>query len=106
MLTSSLSEEQLAHVKECNGRCVSSDQPVELVVMNGGKPEPFAVLQPGQLVQLKEINDPNLITSQYLPLDGMDQEGGAQVLVQRAGGNAFRSLAESDQSFTGKGFWR
>ena len=41
----------------------------------------FAVLQPGQLVQLKEINDPNLITSQYLPLDGMDQEGGAQVLV-------------------------
>ena len=34
-----------------------------------------------QLVQLKEINDPNLITSQYLPLDGMDQEGGAQVLV-------------------------
>ena len=81
VLTSSLSEEQLAHVKECNGRRVSSDQPVELVVMNGGKPEPFAVLQPGQLVQLKEINDPNLITSQYLPLDGMDQEGGAQVLV-------------------------
>ena len=81
VLTSSLSEEQLAHVKECNGRRVSSDQPVELVVMNGGEPEAFAVLQPGQLIQLKEINDPNLITSQYLPLDGMDQEGGAQVLV-------------------------
>lgn len=80
-LVSALDDQQLAHVKECNGRRVSSEQPVDLMIMQDGKLQPFAILQPGQLVQLKEISDPDLITSSYLPLDRMDQEGGAQVLI-------------------------
>ena len=37
VLTSSLNDEQLAHVKECNGRRVSSEQPVDLMIMQDGK---------------------------------------------------------------------